>query len=89
MSSSTVEDSLVSDEDGNKGGPLGQLESRYLTMSALSIRGFDRDADVKDGMVPLGLILMYSGLKFSASTIASVGIYLGYGCSLTYGGQPA
>lgn len=66
MSSSTLDASFVS--VGNRGWPFGRLESKYLTMSALSVRGFGRDADVKDGMVPFGLILRYSGLKFSAST---------------------
>lgn len=66
MRSSTLDASLVS--AGKRGEPLERLVSKYCTMSALSIRGSDRDADVKDGMVPFGLILMYSGLKFSAST---------------------
>lgn len=89
MRSSTLEAILAS--AGNKGEPLGRLESKYFTMSALSIRGSDRDADVKDGMVPFGLILMYSGLKFSASTASCpLGVEVVHVSStFTYRGQPA
>ena len=54
---------------GNREGrPLVRLESMYFAMSTLSVKGLERADDVRDGIVPLELIVRYDGEKFSPST---------------------